>query len=76
MNWYVGNGFVAAMVFGDDDADAAAKSQLETLFPGRVVSMLEASSLWNAGGGIHCVTNDQPLVRTPLRRPTRRVAPR
>ena len=75
MNWYVGNGFVAAMAFGDDEADAAAKSQLETLFPGRDVSMLDASSLWNTGGGIHCVTNDQPFFRTLGRRPTRRVAP-
>ncbi len=76
MNWYVGNGFVAAMTFGRDEADAAAKSQLETLFPGRDVYMLDASSLWNAGGGIHCVTNDQPFVRPLHRRPTRRVAPR
>ncbi len=51
------------MAFGGDEADAAAKSQLETLFPGRDVYMLDASSLWKAGGGIHCVTNDQPFVR-------------
>ena len=76
LNWYVGTGFVAAMAFGDDEADAAAKSQLETLFPGRDVYMLDASSLWKAGGGIHCVTNDQPFVRPLRRRPTRRVAPR
>jgi len=75
MNWFVGNGFVAAMAFGNDDADAAAKAQLETLFPGRDVSMLDASSLWEAGGGIHCVTNDQPGIKTLLHRSTRRVAP-
>jgi len=69
MNWYVGNGFVAAMAFGDDDA--AAKSQLETLFLGRDVFMLDASSLWKEGGGIHCVTNDQPIARTLLHRPPR-----
>jgi len=75
MNWYVGNGFVAAMAFGNDEADAAAKAQLETLFPSRDVSMLDASSLWEAGGGIHCVTNDQPVVRNLPRRSKGRVVP-
>jgi len=64
------------MTFGHDEADAAAKSQLEALFPGRDVAMLDAGTLWRAGGGIHCVTNEQPVVKNPLRRPTRRVAPR
>ncbi len=73
MNWYVGNGVVVGMNFGNDAADSAAKSQLETLFPGRDVYMLDASTLWNSGGGIHCVTNDQPRVRPSLRRPTRRL---
>jgi len=62
MNWLVGNGFVAAMAFGDTADDAAARAQLEALFPGRTVHMLDASTLWAAGGGIHCVTNDQPVL--------------
>jgi agmatine deiminase len=40
--------------------DAAAKDQLKSFFPGRDVHMLDASTLWSAGGGIHCVINDQP----------------
>ena len=62
MNWLVGNGYVAAMAFGDPDADAAAQAHLEALYPGRVVHMLDASTLWASGGGIHCVTNDQPVL--------------
>lgn len=62
MNWLVGNGFVAGMAFGDADADAAAQAQLETLFPGRDVHMIDANTLWSAGGGVHCVTNDQPAL--------------
>ncbi len=61
MNWLVGNGFVAAMAFGNADWDNAAKAQLEVLFPGRTVHMIETLELWYNGGGIHCVTNDQPL---------------
>ena len=62
MNWLVGNGFVAAMTFGNENADAAALAQLESLFPGRDVHMLDASTLWAEGGGVHCVTNDQPVL--------------
>jgi len=62
MNWLVGNGFVAAMTFGIPDADAEAQALLQTLFPGRDVHMIDASTLWNAGGGVHCVTNDQPVL--------------
>ncbi|MFH1533254.1 MAG: agmatine deiminase family protein [Pseudomonadota bacterium] len=62
MNWLVGNGFVVAMAFGDAPADAAAKALLEELFPGRDVHMIDANTLWTNGGGIHCVTNDQPAA--------------
>jgi agmatine deiminase len=62
MNWLVGNGFVAAMTFGNEGADAAAKAQLEALYPGRDVAMIDAATLWAAGGGVHCVTNDQPAL--------------
>ena len=62
MNWLVGNGFIAAMTFGDQKADGAAKAVLESLFPDRELHMIDASTLWSAGGGIHCVTNDQPVL--------------
>ena len=62
MNWLVGNGYVAAMTFDNPGADAAAQAQLESLFPGRDVHLIDASTLWAAGGGVHCVTNDQPAL--------------
>jgi len=60
MNWLVGNGFVAAMAFGQAQWDQAAQTTLEGLYPGRVVHMIETMELWSNGGGIHCVTNDMP----------------
>ncbi len=63
MNWLVGNGFVAAMAFGNASADADAQAVLESLYPGRTVYMLDAGTLWAGGGGIHCVTNDQPVLQ-------------
>lgn len=59
-NWLVGNGFVAAMSEGDRAVDAELKSQLELLFPDRDIHMIDARAIAEAGGGIHCVTNDQP----------------
>ncbi len=60
MNWLVGNGFVAAMAFGNPEWDDAARATIEGLFPGRTVHMVEALELWYNGGGLHCITNDQP----------------
>jgi len=59
-NWLVGNGFVVAMSSGDSEGDKELRRLLKSFFPNRDVHMVEASSIANAGGGIHCVTNDQP----------------
>ncbi len=60
MNCLVGNGFVAAMKFDDESADSEAKTLLESLFPNREIHMIDTGPLWDQGGGVHCVTNDQP----------------
>jgi agmatine deiminase len=62
MNYLEGNGFVAGMRFGDAQADADALALYEQLFPERDIHMIDANTLWAAGGGIHCVTNDQPAL--------------
>lgn len=61
MNWLVGNGFVAAMAFGKPEWDNEAEATLQALFPKRDIHLIETLELWYNGGGIHCVTNDQPL---------------
>jgi agmatine deiminase len=60
MNYLVGNEFVLGMAFGNKAWDDEAKAKLEELYPGRTVHMVEVNELWYAGGGIHCVTNDEP----------------
>ncbi|MCP4216104.1 MAG: agmatine deiminase family protein [bacterium] len=60
-NWLVGNGFVAGM--GDGTAnDDALKARIEIFFPNRDVYMIDARTIAESGGGIHCVTNDQPVL--------------
>ncbi|WP_407836412.1 agmatine/peptidylarginine deiminase [Streptomyces sp. DSM 116496] len=61
-NYYVCNGAVISSQFGDTRADAAAKATLQQLFPGRVVVQLNTDSLGGGGGGIHCVTQQQPIA--------------
>jgi agmatine deiminase len=59
-NYYVCNGAVISAEFGDDQADAAAKKVLEQLYPGRTVVSLNVDPIGEAGGGIHCATQQQP----------------
>ncbi|MCX5387022.1 agmatine/peptidylarginine deiminase [Streptomyces sp. NBC_00083] len=61
-NYYVCNGAVISAQFGDARADSAARASLQRLFPGRVVEQLNIDSLGAGGGGIHCVTQQQPRV--------------
>ncbi|MFG2294502.1 agmatine/peptidylarginine deiminase [Streptomyces sp. NPDC048603] len=61
-NYYVCNGAVISAHFGDTRADSAAKAQLTRLFPGRTVEQLNIDRLGTGGGGIHCVTQQQPVA--------------
>ena len=60
-NYYLCNGAVISAQFGDADYDAGAKATLTSVFPGRVIEQLNIDNLGGGGGGIHCVTQPQPL---------------
>ena len=64
INWVVGNGFVIVVGFDNPTTDTAAKSRIESYFPGRDVHVIEMLGSWAAGGGAHCHTNDQPAAVT------------
>jgi agmatine deiminase len=59
INHYVVNGGVILCAF-DDENDAIAKSILEKCYPGREVVLVDARPLFARGGGIHCITQQQP----------------
>ena len=61
-NYYVGNGAVYTPAFGDTKADALAVETLARLFPGRRIVALEVDRIYENGGGIHCVTQQEPAV--------------
>ncbi len=61
-NFYVCNGAVIAAQFGDTAADAQARDILAGLYPGRSIVMLDVDPIGEAGGGIHCATQQQPKL--------------
>ncbi|MDX8030421.1 agmatine deiminase family protein [Lentzea sp. BCCO 10_0856] len=65
VNFYVCNGAVIGPEFGDARADAAAKSTLERLFPGRTVVQINIDGIASGGGGIHCTTQQEPGRQQP-----------
>jgi len=62
VNHYVVNGGVLACGFGEDAADARAREILADAYPGRTVTTVDARQLFARGGGIHCITQQQPVV--------------
>lgn len=60
VNFYLCNGAVIVPVF-EDSADDAAKKVIGQAFPDRTLVPIDASVLLQGGGGIHCVTQQQPL---------------
>lgn len=61
-NYYLCNNAVIAAQFGDTKADSAARAALARMFPGRTVEQLNIDILGAGGGGIHCVTQQQPAA--------------
>jgi agmatine deiminase len=62
INHLIVNGGIIACGFGDaHDADAVAI--LAEQYPGRTVVSVDARPLFARGGGIHCITQQQPLPR-------------
>lgn len=59
-NYYVGNGAVYTPQFGDKAADKRAIEGLGNLYPGRKIVDLKVDRIYENGGGIHCITQQEP----------------
>jgi agmatine deiminase len=62
VNHLVVNGGVIACGYDDDAADARARELLGAAYPGREVVTVDAREILALGGGIHCITQQQPAV--------------
>lgn len=60
INFYLANGAVVMPKFGID-RDADARRTLQQLFPEREIVQLGITDIAVGGGGIHCITQQQPV---------------
>ncbi len=59
VNFYIANGGVVMPSF-EDPKDSAAYTTVSKCFPGREVRQVAANSIVRGGGGIHCITQQEP----------------
>lgn len=64
INHLVVNDGVIACGFGEEKADARARDLLAAAYPGRRVVTVDARELFARGGGVHCITQQQPAGRS------------
>jgi agmatine deiminase len=60
VNFYLPNGGVVMPSF-DDPNDEQARAVLADCFPGRDLLQVDALDIVQGGGGIHCITQQEPL---------------
>lgn len=61
VNFYMANGAIVMPGF-DDPADEAALRVLRDCFPARKIVQLDARAVIEGGGGIHCITCQEPSL--------------
>lgn len=59
INFYLVNGGVIMCAFNDAN-DEIAKNIFESVYPDRKIVLIDATELFARGGGIHCITQQQP----------------
>jgi agmatine deiminase len=61
VNFYIANGGIVAPAYGIPEDDVV-KERLASYYPGREITMLNIEYIAEGGGGIHCITQQQPAV--------------
>jgi len=61
INHYILNDAVLLCAF-EDPNDQVAKGILEEVYPGREIRLIDARPIFARGGGIHCITQQQPAI--------------
>lgn len=63
INFYLANDAVILPAFDQKSRDANAKAIIQEQYPERKVMQLPALDITVGGGGIHCITQQQPLIQ-------------
>jgi agmatine deiminase len=64
INFYIANGGVVMPAFGDRKRDEQARGVLAEIFSQHKILQVPARELAYGGGNIHCITQQQPAVRS------------
>jgi agmatine deiminase len=59
VNFYLPNGAIVMPAFNDPN-DEKARAVLADVFPGRDIMQIDAADIVEGGGGIHCITQQEP----------------
>jgi len=59
INFYIANGGIVMPAYGIP-ADQRARAVLEACFPDRTIVQVDVKGIATGGGGIHCITQQQP----------------
>jgi agmatine deiminase len=62
INYSYVNGGIVMSTYGDGRADEAAADTLQQLHPDRRIARVDARPIFRNGGGVHCITQQQPRV--------------
>lgn len=61
INFYLANNGIVMPAFGHEKQDKAAYQLFSKLFPNHLISQIDAIDVFAGGGGIHCITQQQPV---------------
>lgn len=64
INFYLANKGIVIPAFGYEHYDKAAYQQINQLFPSYSITQIDALDVFVGGGGIHCITQQQPKSAT------------
>ena len=67
VNFYLPNGGVVMSSF-NDPSDAEAQEVIRRIYPERHLAVIDSLPIFRGGGGIHCITQQQPAgkAKTPF----------
>ena len=64
INFYLANKGIVMPAFGHEYHDKVALDLFRTLFPEHQINQIDALDVFAGGGGIHCITQQQPVSAT------------
>jgi len=64
INYYIANGGIVLPIFHDEKADENAINIIQTAFPDRKIECVDGLDILLGGGGVHCITQQQPKANT------------